>query len=197
MSCCFIKEYSNFLDKEKLKEIKNHCKEASTPASIVGPVPIDTKVRNVLVASTTDKDYSFSNIYASLLWSKTKEYLESIKNLPCLTDNFFESIFRIEPISYLKYKPGYFYKTHSDEAFLFPAQPDFFRELSYVFFVNEDFSGGALHFPNQNKVIKPRENTLIIFPSNWCFPHEVLPVTRGVRHTAVTWGGRIIQNYSC
>ena len=63
--------------------------------------------------------------------------------------------------------------------------------LSYVFFVNENFSGGGLSFPNQRKIIKPKANTLIIFPSNWCFPHEVLPVTRGIRYSAVTWGGRI------
>lgn len=194
MSSCLIKEYSNLLDEEKLKKIKSYCDEASSHARLVGAVPIDTKIRNVLVSDKSDEDMSFSNMYASILWDKSKEYIKNLSTPFPITDEFFDDVFRIERISFLKYKPGYFYKTHSDEAFLGPSQSDFFRELSYVFFVNENFSGGGLSFPNQKKVIKPKENTLIIFPSNWCFPHAVLPVTRGTRYTAVTWGGRIVQN---
>jgi predicted 2-oxoglutarate/Fe(II)-dependent dioxygenase YbiX len=193
MSCCLIKQFNDVLDEEKLNKIKHFCSEADSNAQIGGGSgsTVDTKIRNALVSNVSDNDFSYSNMYASILWEKSKEYLKSFGKRLFFDEDHFESVFKIEPISFLKYKPGYFYKIHSDEAFLGPCQPDFVRELSYVFFVNEDFSGGGLSFPNQKKIIKPKANTLIIFPSNWCFPHEVLPVTRGIRYSAVTWGGRI------
>lgn len=192
MSCCLIKEFRNLLDEEKLNKVKSICSKASAHAQLQGAVRVDTKIRNALVSETSDKDMSFLNEYASILWEKSKEYIKNFGDNLFNHEDYFEKNFKIEPISFLKYKPGYFYKVHSDEAFLGAAQTGFVRELSFVFFVNEDFSGGGLSFPNQKKIIKPKANTLIIFPSNWCFPHAVMPVTKGVRYSAVTWGGRII-----
>ena len=187
------KEFNDVLDEEKLNKIKHFCSEANANAQIGGGIDVttNTQIRNALVSTVSDDDLSYSNMYAGILWEKSKEYLKSFGKQLQFYEDHFDSAFKIEPISFLKYKPGYFYKLHSDEAFLSQCQPDFARELSYVFFVNENFSGGGLSFPNQRKIIKPKANTLIIFPSNWCFPHEVLPVTRGIRYSAVTWGGRI------
>ena len=191
MSCSLIREFTNVFDEEKLNKVKSLCSNADYIAEIQGSVRVDTKIRKALVTGTSDIDTSFHNEYASVLWKKSKEYLKDFgKNLH-LHDDYFEENFKIEPVSFLKYSPGYFYKIHCDEAFLNNPETHFIRELSYVFFANEDFTGGGLSFPLQKKIIKPKTNTLIIFPSNWCFPHTVLPVTRGVRYSAVTWGGRI------
>lgn len=194
MSSCFIKEYSNLLDEEKLNKISVFCQKACEPAGLAGGPGLEnnvnTNVRNALVACTSEKDESFLKTYAGLLWDISKEYVKDSDSSP-FDERFYHDHFKIESISFLKYKPGYFYKLHSDESILVPCQSDFFRELSFIFFVNENYSGGHVSFPKQGKIIKPEANKLVIFPSNWCFPHEVLPVTRGTRYTAVTWGGRI------
>lgn len=191
MSCSLIKEFTNLLDEEQLNMVKSLCSVAENNAEVQGSVRVDTQVRRALVNGASFEEMSFLNEYASILWKKSEEYLKNFGENIYISPDYFERIFKIEPVSFLKYKPGYFYKLHSDEAFLNNPEMGFIRELSYVFFANEDFCGGSLKFPYQKKIIKPKTNTLIIFPSSWCFPHTVLPVTRGVRYTAVTWGGRI------
>jgi len=32
-----------------------------------------------------------------------------------------------------------------------------------------------------------KAGSAIVFPSNFCFPHAVLPVTKGERHSIITW----------
>lgn len=51
--------------------------------------------------------------------------------------------------------------------------------------VTDDFDGGELVFPNQELIIKPRKNMVVMWPSNRHFPHEVLPVKNGIRYTYV------------
>lgn len=58
------------------------------------------------------------------------------------------------------------------------------REISSVFYWNDDYDGGEISFPKQNIKIKPSSGLLIIFPSNRDFPHEVFPVKNGVRYVS-------------
>ena len=35
--------------------------------------------------------------------------------------------------------------------------------------------------------VKPEPGYALIFPSNWCYPHAGMPVTKGTKRVAVTW----------
>jgi predicted 2-oxoglutarate/Fe(II)-dependent dioxygenase YbiX len=61
------------------------------------------------------------------------------------------------------------------------------RDLSIVYFLNDDFAGGELVFPDLDLLIKPEAGTLVCFPSDHNFVHGVRPVTSGHRYTIVTW----------
>ena len=64
------------------------------------------------------------------------------------------------------------------------------RTLSYVYFINDDYKGGELIFElPTNEVIKVdvQKNKLIMFPSNFLYPHKVLPVEEGVKYSVVSW----------
>ena len=52
---------------------------------------------------------------------------------------------------------------------------------------DDDFDGGEFSFFNQEKIINPLKGSAIMFPSNFMFPHEVLPVTKGIRYSMITW----------
>ena len=54
------------------------------------------------------------------------------------------------------------------------AQPFPYMFLSSVLYLNNDFSGGEISFPDHEKTIKPTTNNLIVFPSH--FQHEVFKV---------------------
>lgn len=61
------------------------------------------------------------------------------------------------------------------------------REISSLIYWNDDYLGGEICFPNQSITLKPKAGTLILFPSNNNFPHQVLPVTQGLRYVSTNF----------
>lgn len=53
--------------------------------------------------------------------------------------------------------------------------------------LNEGYKGGDfLMFDGE--VVPMNEGTLLIFPSNFLYPHQVTPITKGTRYSFVSWG---------
>ena len=73
------------------------------------------------------------------------------------------------------------YKEHIDHFDLHP------RVLSISFLLNDDYEGGNFSFFNKEYILEKKTGSAIVFPSNFCFPHAVLPVTKGDRHVVITW----------
>ena len=61
------------------------------------------------------------------------------------------------------------------------------RDLSMVFYLNDDFEGGDFIFPDLKIRIRPEPGMLICFPSNRHYKHGVQPVTKGKRYSIVCW----------
>jgi predicted 2-oxoglutarate/Fe(II)-dependent dioxygenase YbiX len=91
----------------------------------------------------------------------------------------------INSMQVLKYEKKQHYLFHTDH---FRLQP---RTISGIFFINDNYEGGQLCFSTPDKtstqIIEPKANKLILFPSNFLYPHKVVPVTTGTRYTVVTW----------
>lgn len=87
----------------------------------------------------------------------------------------------------LKYEKGGFYKFHVDHCGAIP------RTLSLILFLNNDYKGGQLCFKDPGNLttnefcVGPKPGRLIIWPSNFLYPHAVKPVEEGVRYTVVGW----------
>jgi predicted 2-oxoglutarate/Fe(II)-dependent dioxygenase YbiX len=73
------------------------------------------------------------------------------------------------------------YRSHVDHFDLHP------RVLSCSLILNENYEGGDFSFFEGEHTIKKQAGSAVIFPSNFCFPHAVTPVTNGDRHAIVTW----------
>jgi predicted 2-oxoglutarate/Fe(II)-dependent dioxygenase YbiX len=58
--------------------------------------------------------------------------------------------------------------------------------LSVICLLNDDYEGGELVF-FEDKILTPSQGDVIIFPSNFLFPHEVKPITKGLRYSVVSW----------
>jgi hypothetical protein len=85
----------------------------------------------------------------------------------------------------LRYEEGEFFGEHVDAVRDHPELGH--RRLSAVGFCNSDYEGGELVFPRQNITIKGEAGDFLLFPSGITHPHEVRPVTSGVRYSIVTW----------
>lgn len=95
-----------------------------------------------------------------------------------------ETFFGREDIQILRYEPGQKYVFHHDQGD-FQNQPEYFRTISTVLYLNEGFEGGGTEFPH--KTFKPKPGYALYFPSNWCYPHSGQEVISGQKRVAVTW----------
>lgn len=59
--------------------------------------------------------------------------------------------------------------------------------ISALIYPNDDYEGGHITFPSYNIDLKPKAGTLIIFPSNNYYAHEVTRVGSGIRYTMPLW----------
>ena len=92
----------------------------------------------------------------------------------------------INQVDLLKYEVGGKYEKHIDHSLHSP------RTLSCIINLNENYEGGDLVFytPDQKdilKKIKCTTGTIIFFPSNFLYPHQIEPITKGTRYSIVTW----------
>lgn len=81
----------------------------------------------------------------------------------------------------LRYKTGEFYTQHTDS---FLSQP---RAVSCSFALNDDYEGGEFAFFDREISVKAPKGSAVLFPSNFMYPHEILPVTKGTRYAIITW----------
>jgi predicted 2-oxoglutarate/Fe(II)-dependent dioxygenase YbiX len=81
----------------------------------------------------------------------------------------------------LRYTEGEFYSQHTDS---FKARP---RAVSCSIALNDDYEGGEFAFFDRSEVYKLKKGSCIMFPSNFMYPHEIMPVTKGTRYSVITW----------
>lgn len=81
----------------------------------------------------------------------------------------------------LRYETGQFYTQHIDS---FNEMP---RMLSCSIALNDNYEGGEFAFFDGELKYKIPKGSAILFPSNFMYPHEIMPVTSGTRYSIVTW----------
>ena len=80
-----------------------------------------------------------------------------------------------------KWKKNISMNAHYDEEIM----NDF--NVSIIYYLNDDYNGGELHFPQHNLKIKPKANSAVLFPGNKNYYHEVLEVFGSDRYTSSAW----------
>lgn len=61
------------------------------------------------------------------------------------------------------------------------------RVLSALLYLNDDYEGGEIEFKHSGIKLKPEAGSLLFFPSNFLYVHEVYPVTNGKRYSLPNW----------
>ena len=96
-----------------------------------------------------------------------------------------------EPVQFLGYPVGGHYRGHNDaEHFNHETrqwESIMPRDVSFLFYLNDQYGGGELEFYDLGLTIKPKKGMMIAFPSYKDFAHKVHPVTWGHRYTLVSW----------
>lgn len=83
-----------------------------------------------------------------------------------------------------KWEPGAYARKHSDNTDAQGNAGAFTRSRYAGFlYLNDDFEGGILRFPDQDLDIKPKTGMLAVFDGGFNNMHEVTLITKGVRYT--------------
>ncbi len=178
----YIVEFDNILTSEECDLILTEYRNCSSwgPTYVGGGV-VDRKIRNVDTILMSDPNIIAQNPEVR------KKIDEIIFKGAALAIQKYNELFpeaRIEEDSgyeLLRYEPGQFYTQHTDS---FKARP---RAVSCSFALNDNFEGGGFAFFDKEFVYRLRKGSVLMFPSNFMYPHEVIPVTEGVRYSIITW----------
>jgi predicted 2-oxoglutarate/Fe(II)-dependent dioxygenase YbiX len=60
-------------------------------------------------------------------------------------------------------------------------------DRSGILYLNDNYEGGEINFPEQGIKIKPEAGTLLVFFGDESRPHEVCEVTNGQRYNLVSF----------
>lgn len=88
----------------------------------------------------------------------------------------------------LKYKESGFLPAHSDHGISS-------RVLSALLYLNDDYEGGNIKFEHAGVNLKPEAGSLLFFPSNYIYIHEVSAITSGIRYALPNWYHNRTQPY--
>lgn len=94
-----------------------------------------------------------------------------------------------EHLSVAKWPSGYSLEPHADaeNPSGCPAHPYPWRNFAAITFLNDNFSGGILYFPNKDLRIKPNPGHTIIFPGTLEYLHGVTEILDGNRYTIASF----------
>jgi predicted 2-oxoglutarate/Fe(II)-dependent dioxygenase YbiX len=99
-------------------------------------------------------------------------YFKKFKNFRISKDSGYEL---------LKYEKNGFFEEHVD------SYSYAHRTLSCSLILNNNFEGGEFSFFNEQIIYSLKKGSAIFFPSNFMYPHSILPVKNGIRYSIVTW----------
>jgi Rps23 Pro-64 3,4-dihydroxylase Tpa1-like proline 4-hydroxylase len=138
--------------------------------------------------SSSDGSYVFGK-RKSTNYESFSEASDNVKKLYLLIDNLLSeygedyanklkvNLGEKKAISISKYFTGSSMGKHTDSS----PNPTI-ENISAVLYLNDDYSGGEIAFPDQGVVIKPTAGSLVIFPSIPPFFHESREITSGTKY---------------
>jgi hypothetical protein len=81
----------------------------------------------------------------------------------------------------LKYEVGDFFKLHTDASRAYP------RQVSTVYYINDDYLGGEINFKYIDLELKPKKDEFLVFPSTNLFSHYAKEVIAGTKYSMPNW----------
>jgi len=200
----FVRVYDNIYSEQLCDEIVQEYAESEYIPAAVGD-QVSPHLRHVdeisLSLPNSNNSYTRQILLTQIrngIQNVISQYREPFKYFYVENDTGFQL---------LKYKTGHYYKQHVDifrpvadqniinailDMNLTPedllkyhgsGQP----ALSCSILLNNDFEGGELGFWDNTFKIKPTKGSVVVFPSNFMYPHQVSKITKGTRYVIVTW----------
>jgi len=180
----FVEVFDDIITDEVCDLILNEysqCSEWKHAEIEDGVVNFDIRNCNVIPISedsVISNNYNFRKeidnlVYESISLAKN-QYMQKYKFLNVSEDTGY---------NLLRYNENQFYAQHIDSDY--GNAPN--RVISCSIQLNDDYEGGEFAFFNREMLIRSKKGSIIMFPSNFMYPHEIMPVLKGTRYSITTW----------
>ncbi len=122
--------------------------------------------------------------HSEWLFSKFSQLVSQVNS-----DHFLEKIDMIETFQYTVYKENHLYSWHIDKMAFYRKKE---RKISATILLSDpsEYEGGEFQLIPQGDITKPitfkPNKGDVIFFASW-MPHQVAPVTKGIRKSLVSW----------
>ena len=180
-----IQSRENFMTEEELKFLSESAKsidewdKTETHYNENGTVIYDSSYWDNRVASRPllDKKNPKISIVIEGLVKRLKKEVDEFFNVDALPTS----------PAIVRWMPGYRQEPHADkELHTGPdaGKPNDFPwyDLAGLFYLNDDYEGGELYFPNQGIQFKPKPGAAYFFPGDMNYVHGVTEITSGIRY---------------
>jgi predicted 2-oxoglutarate/Fe(II)-dependent dioxygenase YbiX len=178
----FIKVYENIISEDLCDLIlSEYSKTNEWTSTKIGDGDVNKQIRNCEVISLSTKETISKNTIRRK--EIDKRIFDAVSHVITDLKSKFSTITIAQDSGYdlLKYDVGGFYTQHTDSFTTYP------RAISCSLILNDDYEGGEFGFFDRELVYKLKKGSVITFPSNHLYPHEIMPVTKGTRYSIITW----------
>lgn len=181
----YVRKYDNFLDaktcKTLVKKLKKTQWETHTfyePHS--GEFKSFDKELSVAYAAEIEETLTLQN----QIWFAIQKYITVDSGH---MSEWYSSWNGYTQVRYNRYDKNTRMKLHCDHIHsMFDGNRKGIPTLSILGALNDDYEGGDLIFWEQEKN-ELKAGQIMIFPSNFMYPHKVTEVTKGTRYSFVSW----------
>ena len=178
----YIRVYDNILTHKECKLILDEYAESKDwyDAMVGGGVKKDNvrkcEIAHISLKEVISKNEEIRRNIDSLIFDKAgsaaSRYIQEFPHCNISTDSGYDL---------LRYNEGGFYTIHTDN---YKDRP---RTVAMSLMLNDDYDGGEIAFFEREHIVKPSAGSVVIFPANFMYPHEIMPVLSGTRYAIITW----------
>lgn len=180
----YILHLKNWIPKKITKTtVKEISKKKWEPHFHINTQNLKTVVRkNELDIYWSENSLTYNTELHDLIWKALEKYiLKEYKN------KYHSGWAGFSSIKFNRYSKGHIMSKHIDHIkSLFEGGRRGNPTLSIIGALNNNYTGGELIFFDDYKITL-KEGDILLFPSNFLYPHKVKPVTKGKRYSFVSW----------
>lgn len=182
----YAKVYHNFISKDlcerTIKELDGSPKEEWHRHTFYNPI---TKMHDNVSGDNeldiAEINFKTKEILMKLVWDGFVKYLTDIDF------SWMNGFAGYSSIRMNRYSENQKMALHCDNIqSLFDGQRKGVPIMSLVGVLNDDYEGGEFVMW-EDEVIELKQGSILVFPSNYLYPHTVMPITKGTRYSFVSW----------
>lgn len=180
----YVKVYEDFLSPEECKQTVKHLKTVNWDKHSYYDYKADSSNSFEDDLSVSSEVFPLGLEIQNKMWFGLEKYI--VKDMS-FCGEWFNGWNGYSGVRFNRYDQNTRMRIHCDHIHsLFDGNLKGVPTLTILGTLNDDYDGGEFYMWG-DELVELKAGSLIIFPSNFMYPHEVKPVKKGVRYSYVSW----------